>query len=74
MKQSFIIIIIAIAAVVFYALWSSGKLPGMISESEPLPTLTTTDNTGDIEQDLNNLTVTAEDEGFTEIQSDLGGL
>lgn len=74
MKQSFIFLLIVIAAVVFYALWSTGKLPGQMAGSEPLPTLTTTDNTGDIEKDLNNITVTTEDQGFTEVNSDLNSL
>jgi len=74
MKQNVIVILLIIAAVVVYALWSTGKLPGQVMESEPLPTLTTTDSTRDIETDLNNLTVTAEDEGFSEINTDLNSL
>lgn len=74
MKQSFIFILIIVAAVVFYVLWSTGKLPGQMAGSVPLPTLTATDNTNDIEKDLNNLTVTEEDQGFTEINTDLKSL
>lgn len=74
MKRGFIIIFIIIAAVVFYALWSTGKLPGQLTQPEPLPTLTSTDTTGDIEKDLNTLTITEEDDGFTEINSDLNSL
>jgi len=74
MKRSFIIILIFIAAVVFYALWSTGKLPGQLTQPNPLPTLTATDTTGDIEKDFDNLTITEEDEGFTEINSDLNSL
>jgi len=74
MKRNFIAILIIIAVVVLYALWSTGKLPGQVTEREPLPTLTATDNTGDIQTDLDSLTVTEEDEGFTEINSDLNSL
>ncbi len=74
MKQSFVFILIVLAAIVFYVLWSTGKLPGQMAGSEPLPTMTATDNTGDIEQDLNNITITEQDEGFTEINSDLNSL
>lgn len=74
MKRSFIIILIIIAAVVFYALWSTGKLPGQLTQPEPLSTLTATDNTGDIKKDLDNLTITEEDGGFSEINSDLNSL
>lgn len=74
MKQRFIFILIGIAAIVFYALWSTGKLPGQSIGTESLPTLTKTDTTGDIEKDINNLTITEEDEGFTEINSDLNSL
>lgn len=74
MKQSFIFILIVIAAVVFYVLWSTGKLPGQMTGSEPLPTMTATDNTNDIEKDLNNITITEQDQGFTEINSDLNSL
>lgn len=70
-KQSFVIVVIVIALVAIYVLWSSGKLPGQVME---LPTITKTDATNDIEQDLNNVTITEEDEGFTEIQSDLKSL
>ncbi len=74
MKRGIIIILIIIVAVAFYAFRSAGKLPGQLTEPEPLPTATATDNTGDIEKDLDNLTITEEDEGFTEINSDLNSL
>lgn len=67
MKKSFIFLLVIIAAVVGFVLWSKGA-------PEPLPPLTTTDTTSDIEKDLNNLTITEEDEGYTEIQSDLNSL
>ncbi len=73
-KQSFIIVVIVIALVALYVLWSSGKLPGQVMGPEPLPTITKTDATNDIEQDLNNVTITEEDEGFTEINTDLKSL
>ena len=74
MKKSFLFILLIIAAVIFYVFWSTGKLPGQMTEAEPLPTLTATDNTGDIEADLDSLTITEEDDGFTEINSDLNAL
>lgn len=73
-KQSFIFVVTVIALVAFYVLWSGGKLPGQVMGPEALPTITKTDATNDIEQDLNNVTITEEDEGFTEIQSDLKSL
>ena len=74
MKKSFLFILLVIAAVIFYVFWSTGRLPSQMTEVEPLPTLTATDNTGDIEADLDSLTITEEDEGFTEINSDLNAL
>lgn len=74
MKQSFVFVFIVIVAVVGYILWSTGKLPGQTGTTEVLPTLSQTDSTNDIERDLNNVTITEDDEGFTEIQSDLQSL
>lgn len=43
-------------------------------EGEALPTLTQTDTTSDIEKDINGITITAEDEGFVEVNTDLNSL
>ncbi len=73
-KQNFIIVVIVIALVALYVLWSTGKLPGQVIGPAALPTLTATDTTSDIEKDLDSLTVTADDEGFTDINKDLNSL
>lgn len=74
MKQSFLFVFIIVVAIVGYVLWSTGKIPSQTGTTETLPALTQTDSTNDIESDLNSVTITEEDEGFTEIQTDLQSL
>lgn len=72
-KQTLFILIALIFVGALYMMWSKGSYTKQVA-TEVIPTMTATDDTRDIETDLNAVTITDEDEGFTDINSDLNSL
>lgn len=72
------IILLLVAGAAYYAVTSGTGKPYPLSEqivpADALPTLTATDTSSDIERDLNSVTVTSDDSGFSDVNTDLKSL
>ena len=72
--NKFILIVAAIAVVVGYMFWSNNNMAYQNVPAETMRPLSRTDETSDIQKDLDDVTISAEDEGYTQVDADLNSL
>lgn len=66
--------LLLVGGLAYYALTTGTVKPyplGEQSMQDSLPKISTSDSTTDIEKDLNSVTVTSDDSGFSDVNNDL---